>query len=324
MLTLISRCIAGDATPSEWSALDKTLANDPATARRWVQESRLHHDLTILAGVPVARPRRNYLFPVTLAAVASLAAAAAAVMLLSLPPAPPASSPQTLTEHLSATPAAEPEPAPASPKIRYTSVLIRDKVVALTFEDGPVIPNTLRLLDVLKTEGVTATFFPTGANAEKNPELIRRMIADGHEVANHTWTHPMMSRIPDAKFREEIQRAQQLLGTLTGKAPVLWRPPYGAITEQQIDFVHREYGLTTILWSVDPEDWKDRDAAKTTARILKGAHPGGILLLHDIHRSSIDAVPGILKGLREAGYSFDTVSRLIARANAGLPPPKGK
>jgi len=201
---------------------------------------------------------------------------------------------------------------PPGTRISYSSAPGPGPYIAITFDDGPVVPNTPRLLDMLAARGIKATFFTVGYNAQRNPNVIRRIISEGHEIANHTWNHPKLSGMSDAGVRNELQRSHDALKNITGVAPTMYRPPYGAITARQKQWIFNEYGYPTILWSVDPEDWRTRNAATTRSRILAQTRPGSIILVHDIHPSSIEAMPGTLDGLLAKGFRFVTVSQLIS------------
>ena len=200
---------------------------------------------------------------------------------------------------------------PPGTRLSYSSAPAPGPFIAITFDDGPVVPNTPRLLDMLAARGIKATFFTVGTNAARNPNIIRRIVADGHEIANHTWNHPYLSRMTDAGVRSELQRSHDSLTSITGTAPRMYRPPYGAITARQKQWIMSEFGYPTILWSVDPQDWKTKSASMTRSRILAETRPGAIILVHDIHASSIDAMPGTLDGLLAKGFRFVTVSQLI-------------
>ena len=200
---------------------------------------------------------------------------------------------------------------PPGTKMSYSSAPGPGPFIAITFDDGPVVPNTPRLLDMLAARGIKATFFTVGTNVARNPNIMRRIVADGHEIANHTWTHPYLSRLSDASVRSELQRSHDSLVSITGTSPRMYRPPYGAITARQKQWIMSEFGYPTILWSVDPQDWKTRNAAMTRSRILAETRPGAIILVHDIHASSVDAMPGTLDGLLAKGFRFVTVSQLI-------------
>lgn len=208
---------------------------------------------------------------------------------------------------------------PPGTKMSYTSAVAPGPFIAMTFDDGPVTPNTPRLLDMLAARGIKATFFTVGYNVQRNPNIVRRIVADGHEIANHTWTHGKLSSMSDASVRSELQRSHDALTNITGTAPRMYRPPYGAITARQKQWIMSEFGYPTILWSVDPQDWKTRSASMTRSRILSETRPGSIILVHDIHASSIDAMPGTLDGLLAKGFRFVTVSQLIAMSQGRAP-----
>jgi len=200
---------------------------------------------------------------------------------------------------------------PPGTKVSYTSAPAPGPFIAITFDDGPVVPNTPRLLDMLAARGIKATFFTVGYNVQRNPNIVRRIVAEGHEIANHTWTHGKLSGMSDAGVRSELQRSHSALTGITGVAPRMYRPPYGAITARQKQMIMSEFGYPTILWSVDPQDWRTRSASMTRSRILNDTRPGSIILVHDIHASSIDAMPGTLDGLLAKGFRFVTVGQLI-------------
>ena len=197
----------------------------------------------------------------------------------------------------------------------YTRIKTSRKVLAITFDDGPHPTNTPRLLDILKEKKVRATFFVVGDMIRRhpdNPAILRRMITEGHEIGNHTATHKTLSRMSDTKLREELTPAHQEILAATGVPPRVMRPPSGVITAAQKRLILKEYGYPQILWSVDPRDWQRPGAAVVTRRLIEGASPGGILLVHDLHSASVDAVPAALDALLAQEYEFVTVSELIA------------
>src|SRR5262249_17111753 len=128
--------------------------------------------------------------------------------------------------------------------------------IAMTFDDGPSSATTPRLLDILKARHIKATFFMIGQNAESNPDIVRRILAEGHEIGNHSWTHPQLSKLPEDKVTEEITKTQDAIRSACGYTPTLMRPPYGAITKAQREWIENQFGLNVILWTVDPFDWK--------------------------------------------------------------------
>jgi peptidoglycan-N-acetylglucosamine deacetylase len=211
-----------------------------------------------------------------------------------------------------------PTPSPAKPAT-YAQVRVDQPYIAMTFDDGPSAENTPRLLEMLKQRNIKATFFLIGQNAASNPDIVRRILADGHEIGNHSWTHPQLSKLSDDRVTAEITKTQDAIKEASGFSPTLLRPPYGAITSRQREWIENQFGLNVILWSVDPFDWKRPGASVITQRILSQARPGAIILSHDIHKQTVDAMPATLDGLLAKGYKFATVSQLIAM-NKPKPP----
>ncbi|WP_328808770.1 polysaccharide deacetylase family protein [Nonomuraea montanisoli] len=188
----------------------------------------------------------------------------------------------------------------------------RRKCVALTFDDGPG-EYTGRLLDMLRERHVRATFFVLGEMvAADHAGFTRRMVEDGHELGNHTWSHPPLTAMSDERLRSELADTEAIVQRTTGVRMRLMRPPYGATDARVADQARLE-GLAQILWSVDTLDWRDRDPA-IVARRAGAAAPGSIVLMHDIHPTSVEAVPRVLDTLARKGYRFVTVSELYGRA----------
>lgn len=210
-------------------------------------------------------------------------------------------------------PAAAPTPgtATAGSAASRTVDCAREACVALTFDDGPG-RDTGRLLDELADLGAPATFFLLGQNAARQPAVVARMAAEGHEIGNHTWDHKQLTKLGrDAQLRE-IERAAAAIEAAGAKA-TLFRPPYGSRTAA----IDAAAGLPVVLWDVDTLDWKTRDTEATVAAALTGAKRGSIVLLHDIHAPTVAAVPRIVAGLRERGFTLVTVSELLGEPRAG-------
>lgn len=205
-------------------------------------------------------------------------------------------------------PAATPTPA-ATPSPRPPVDCRKAKCVALTFDDGPV-PGTARLLDMLAAHRVKATFFLVGQNVVEYPHLVRREAAEGHELANHSWSHIDLGRSSRSAVTSQLERTQRAIQRTAGVRPVLMRPPFGS-TDGQVASVTRELGLAQVLWAVDPLDWRVRDSDRVERKVVARAGGGDIVLLHDIHATTVDAVPQIIKRLSAKGYVFVTVSELF-------------
>ncbi|HXM25084.1 MAG TPA: polysaccharide deacetylase family protein [Chthoniobacterales bacterium] len=209
------------------------------------------------------------------------------------------------------SPASSPAPTGLKPAT-YFQANVDGPYIAMTFDDGPSPETTPRLLDILKQRNIKATFFMIGQNAERNPEIVKRILADGHEIGNHSWTHPQLAKLPDDRVTEEITKTQNAITNASGYTPKLLRPPYGSITGRQKEWIENQFGLSVILWSVDPFDWKRPGASVIQQRILAGARPGAIILSHDIHKQTVDSMPATLDALAAKGFKFVTVSQLIA------------
>lgn len=186
-----------------------------------------------------------------------------------------------------------------------------EKCVALSFDGGPG-EHTTELLDTLKKRRVGATFFLLGnRHIERYPEVVRRIADEGHEVANHTWTHPRLTDIEPSEARVELVRTQRAIERLTGRAPTLMRPPQGA-TNPDVSRVARSLGLAQVLWTITAKDYSTTDSALITRRVLDQARRDRIILLHDIYDGTVPAVPAIIDGLEKRGFTVVTVSQLFA------------
>ncbi len=216
-------------------------------------------------------------------------------------------------------PSTLPSVPPAGARISYSQVNIKQPVVAMTFDDGPHPTLTPKLLDILKERNIKCTFFVIGKNAKAYPKIIQRMIAEGHEVANHTWTHCSLTSRSDAQIRTELKQSEDALMAAANYRPQLIRPPYGAINTRIKQLMFSEFGYSTIMWSVDPQDWRRPGVSVVTSRLVNGAHPGAIMLAHDIHPPTIQAMPPMFDQLLAKGYQFVTVSQLLNMEKAGMP-----
>jgi peptidoglycan/xylan/chitin deacetylase (PgdA/CDA1 family) len=186
------------------------------------------------------------------------------------------------------------------------------KCVALTFDDGPG-PFTGRLLGLLREAQARATFFTVGSSAAAQPELLRRMSSEGHLVGNHSWVHRDLSKQASSKIADSLGRTEDTIAAAIGQAPTLVRPPYGAVSGDLRD-IARQHGFSLVTWDVDTGDEQGAKAADIANRAVREAHPGAIILMHDTHQETVDAVPDILKRLRGKGYSFVTVPELYGSA----------
>lgn len=188
------------------------------------------------------------------------------------------------------------------------------KLVALTFDDGPSGATTGRLLDLLAEKQVKATFFVVGNMVQKNSALLQREVAEGHEVGSHTMTHRNLAKASAGDIRWELDQVNALFQQYLGRSVKLVRPPYGSIN----DTVRSQSGAPLVLWTVDTEDWKNKNPATILERVRAGAFDGTIILMHDIYATTVDAVGPVIDELRAQGYEFLTVSELAAARGVDL------
>jgi peptidoglycan-N-acetylglucosamine deacetylase len=210
---------------------------------------------------------------------------------------------------------------PKSGNISFSRVPSAGQYIAMTFDDGPHAQNTPRLLDMLRARNIKATFFVVGRNVDLYPGIARQIVAEGHEIGTHTYTHRLLTKLSDDQVRQEFDKTRDAIVKATGIQPRVMRPPYGALLQRQREWLHAEYGYPTILWSVDPNDWQRPGSAVVCSRILTQTSPGGIILAHDIHAGTIDAMPATLDGLLKKGYKFVTVSQLLSMQSPGASAP---
>lgn len=224
------------------------------------------------------------------------------------PPTSPAASPSIPVARAVETPA-----------ISYSAVHVNGPFIAMTFDDGPNEKLTPELLDILAQHHIRATFFVVGKNVVEHPEILRRAVREGHEIGNHSWSHPAFGKMRDESVRAELQKTDDAIRMAVGARPVLMRPPYGSITARQKKWINSEFGYRSILWDVDPLDWKRPGPAVVTSRIVRETRPGSIILSHDIHPGTIKAMPDTFNQLQAKGFKFVTVSELIAMGRP-MPP----
>lgn len=220
-----------------------------------------------------------------------------------------------------------PTPAPSTPKppevkISYSQCHVDGNQIAFTFDDGPHATNTPRLLDMLKQRNIKATFFCVGQCVAEYPDIAKRIVAEGHEIASHSWSHPNLIPMSEASVRDQLERTHQVIKQATGVEVKVFRPPFGNFTQRQRNWAYATYGYKTILWDVDTLDWQHRNPARTESVALSQTHSGSIILTHDIHKSTIDAMPSTLDGLLAKGFKFVTVSELLALDRPVPPKPK--
>src|SRR5215470_6525150 len=201
----------------------------------------------------------------------------------------------------------------------------RQKVVALTFDDGPIPGVTEEVLSILNEAGVKATFFVIGDNLERNPEEGRKIVTAGHELGNHTYSHKRMVLKTPSFIESEIERTDQLIRQAGYQSAIHFRPPYGKKLILLPYFLART-SRKTITWDVEPDSYPEiaADSDKIVAHVMEKTRPGSIVLLHVMYKSrseSFKEVKGVITGLKGQGYSFKTASEMLDTlgAQASLP-----
>lgn len=182
-----------------------------------------------------------------------------------------------------------------------------EKLVALTFDDGPHAVCTPMLLDGLKERGVHATFFLMGENIEGNEELVSRMKQEGHLIGNHSYRHIQLTKEGEDKVCDAIEKTEGIISGITGTRPQYLRPPYGDWNDE----LECRMNLTTVFWTVDSLDWKLQDTSQIVSRVLKRTGNSDIILMHDIFPTSVEAALQIVDTLQAQGYTFVTVDELM-------------
>lgn len=196
----------------------------------------------------------------------------------------------------------------------------KTKKIALTFDDGPYGTSTAQILDILKEKKVSATFFILGKQVERFPEQARRMVNEGHIIGNHSYDHAKNLASVSAKvFQNNLGTAESTIIKATGVHPILFRPPYGSLSQTMHDVLKQE-GYRNVLWTIDPQDWNypSSTSDQIVDRVVKKAAPGAIVLLHDgrdthinfPRDNTVNALPALIDSLKKYGYTFVTIDKL--------------
>lgn len=181
------------------------------------------------------------------------------------------------------------------------------KLVALTFDDGPHPEVTPKILEHLDRYNAKATFFMLGNRIQYYPEIAKDVLARGHEIGNHTWSHPILPKLTNEQVMSEFNTTEQVLVNATGQESTVFRPPYGSTNDTINTMIPRE----VVIWSIDTLDWKHRNANTLLANVQQQMHNHAIILMHDIHHSTADGVAMVLDHLSKEGYEFVTVSEIL-------------
>ena len=184
--------------------------------------------------------------------------------------------------------------------------------MALTFDDGPHPVYTPKILDILKENNIRATFFLIGENAEKHPEIVRRIIAEGHEIGNHTYSHPHLQKINEKQLTKELKKTEDLLLDKFGYRPVLFRPPEGFCCAA-VKNCASNMNYTLTLWDIDTTDWAHNPVKNIVNTVTSNAGDGRIILCHDFVTKpspTPEAIEIVIPRLKAMGYNLVTVSEL--------------
>ncbi len=235
----------------------------------------------------------------------------------SVGPTPTRSTRPKPTSKTSAKPKAEPTSPrkTTKPKRAHAVDCAEKRCVALTFDDGPGAYTT-ELVRMLESAGAPATFFMIGGQVDASPTVARRVARGGFEIGSHTYSHPDLTRLSEAEIGDQLDRTTRALLRATGQRPTLLRPPYGA-RDKQVDHAAARAGLSEVLWDVDTLDWKHRKSSSVRRSVRTQVRRGSIVLMHDIHPTTVAAVPRIVTELRRSGYTLVTVSQLIGTSRPG-------
>lgn len=181
------------------------------------------------------------------------------------------------------------------------------KYIALTFDDGPSDKTTPKVLEILKSQNVPATFFMLGQQVERFPQIAKQIKDEGHELGDHSYSHPNLVELSEEEIRNQIENTEIAIYKATGALPKTVRPPYGSVNTAIAPII----GLPISQWSIDSLDWKTHNAQKITTEIRNHAFNGGIVLMHDIHPETVEALPTVINNLRKDGYEFLTLSQIL-------------
>lgn len=201
------------------------------------------------------------------------------------------------------------------PNIMLYQGQVQQKIIALTFDDGPDQRFTPQVLDVLKKHRVKATFFLMGSRVKKHPNVAKRIVKEGHVIGNHTYWHPQLTKTGKQNMKWEINQTEQQIERATERHTSLFRAPYGALNDKLVKEIG-DMGYKGIGWSIDTNDWKELGPQKITKNVLNHVHPGAIVLMHSAGHWSLDlsgtvrALDQIIPKLRKEGYEFVTIPEL--------------
>lgn len=207
--------------------------------------------------------------------------------------------------------------AVATRELPVYNVDTEEKVLSISFDAAWGRANTEGILDILDQYDVKTTFFLVGFWAEEHPDLVQELVSRGHEIGNHSATHPHMSQLNAAQIREELRRTSDLVESITGTPTTLFRPPYGEYDDEVVR-VSREEGYECVQWNVDSLDWKNLGTENMVRQCTRSVNPGDIVLFHNDSKYILEALPQILEYYRQEGYRIIPVSQLLLQGDTWL------
>ena len=223
--------------------------------------------------------------------------------------------------------------AAATRELPVYNVDTKEKKLSISFDAAWGRANTEGILDILDQYDVKTTFFLVGFWAEKHPDLVAELTRRGHEIGNHSATHPHMNSLSEGQIREELRRCSDLVKSITGQPTTLFRPPYGEYNDSVVR-VSRQEGYECVQWNVDSLDWKNISSEDMVRRCTKDVNPGDIVLFHNDSKYILEALPAILEYYTQKGYKIIPVSQLLlegdtwidhaGRQHLSTPPPSGE
>lgn len=223
--------------------------------------------------------------------------------------------------------------AAATRELPVYNVDTKEKKLSISFDAAWGRANTEGILDILDRYDVKTTFFLVGFWAEKHPDLVAELVERGHEIGNHSATHPHMNSLSEGQIREELRRCSDLVKSITGTPTTLFRPPYGEYNDSVVR-VSRQEGYECVQWNVDSLDWKNISSEDMVRRCTKNVNPGDIVLFHNDSKYILEALPAILEYYTQKGYKIIPVSQLLLEGDTWIdhagqqhlstPPPSGE
>ena len=207
--------------------------------------------------------------------------------------------------------------AAARRELPVYNVDTEEKVLSISFDAAWGRANTEGILDILDRYDVKTTFFLVGFWAEKHPDLVRELVARGHEIGNHSATHPHMAQLSESQIREELKKCSDLVKAVTGKPTTLFRPPYGEYNDAVVR-ISRQEGYECVQWNVDSLDWKNLGIQSMVRQCTKNVNPGDIVLFHNDSKYILEALPQILEYYTQAGYKIIPVSQILLQGQTWI------